>query len=108
MKKQFDLSPFDRETKIKVLNALIEGKITKEELCSYNPEEISLLLSNQWALLHISMGDIHSYKFKGQTITKEEYERLDKISKALGIKEISVKVFDTGVPLANSEDEVIL
>lgn len=105
MKKQFDLSTLDRSIKIKVLKALMEGKLTKQELYRINPEEIAVLLSNKWALIHVSMGEIHSYKFKGESINKEEYERLTKLSSALGNEELEIKVFDTGVPLAFNDRE---
>ena len=78
--------------------------------------DIIRLYTQPYDLIHISMGDIQRFSFDGQSITEEEYRRLERLAEVLGIERPhalsnwSVKVVPSpyGIPLANSEDEIQL
>ena len=79
-----NINQLNTEQKKKILNALQKGYLTKEALKKANAKEIIVLLTKKFALMCIRMGEIETCSFDGNTINKEEYERLYTLSESLG------------------------
>ncbi|MBK9285845.1 MAG: hypothetical protein IPM51_16235 [Sphingobacteriaceae bacterium] len=107
-----NIKALNPEAKKRLFKALLKGLITKNDI--KEGSEVVRLLNQKYCLIHIKMGEINSYSFDGNKIDEVEFNRLSTLSKALGIEskeviaDFGIKVIDTGYPLANSEDEIIL
>lgn len=102
------------EVKKAILKAIQEGKLTKADLMTMKIDEVSILLTKQYPLISVKMGDTQTFKFNGEDVSEQEFERLSKIADALGVEQLggvarwNINVIDTGFPLANNENDVII
>lgn len=102
------------EVKKAILKAIQAGKLTKKDLETMKIDEVSILLSTQCPLISVKMGDTQTFRFNNEDVTKQEFERLSKIADALGVEQLggvarwNINVNDTGFPLANYENDIII
>lgn len=102
------------EVKKAILKAIQAGKLTKADLLTMKIDEVSILLSRPHPLISVKMGDIQSFRFNNEDVTEQEFERLTKIADALGVEQFNgvarwnINVIDTGFPLANNENDIII
>ncbi len=72
------------KAKKKLFKAIVQGKIKTEDL--KNIEEVVKLFSQRIPLIEFRVDEICTYTFCGIHVSKEEFERLEKLAKALGIE----------------------
>lgn len=108
-----EIKNLSKEGKIKLMKAISQGSITKNDLQGENLGIIINLLGNGMEidtvnLTCVKMGETVSCSFKGKRISLKEYENIARLYKALGGIIIPVIANFNAPPLASKEEDVDL
>ena len=88
--KYNNISKANSELKRKLLIALIEGKIKKEDLFNIDNSLELIKGDGTDSLFHVVMGEVESYNLNGKQIEKEQYDSLSNILTAIGCEQTKI------------------
>lgn len=78
-----DIYNLSFDAKKTILKAIANGIIKKEDLNNNELKEIFSSPINNLNLVHCNCWGVNEYKYNGKLITKEKFERLEKLYNAL-------------------------